>query len=250
MARTYVPDTLQVMFDNRADLSPEFDVATPDGFKWGFELPKDVDFYIHLGRHCTAEDFTQTRTFIEEVEPDLLLVEASSDPFSQEMLDGASSGNLGDLYVSQTYLEAMCPPRKLGFNQAVIQTTHEHRLKTLAADPPPQHKSIRDTETAETLWNPSAPEVYFNQMRGAMDARDLWLLHNMKKMIDRNSTHTEGQRRKVVLFRGGCHFRFLRALEHQIEYNPNKAAGSEIVASVVELAYHDGEFTEDIMFRS
>ena len=223
------PRTFATSFECREDMAPEFDAVKPDGFKWGFVLPIDTDFYVFMGRHARSTDLNDGVGMIDVA--DLVLVEGPQD--AQFLLDSAEDADNEKLAKLQQIV-----PNDDGcadHNRRLLEEINRRKVAAAFSDPPFDHKIWTEGFDIERLFNRSEPQIYFRAERANLRRRDLWFLHNLKAIVDMKLPHKAGERRAVLIIRGASHFPLLRALEYQCEYNPHKSNGSCVVASCVKV---------------
>lgn len=171
------PATHEVTFFGREDLSPEFDQLKPDGFKWGFELPQNVDFYIFMGRHRTGSDLDGALQMMDEA--DLVLVEGPED--AQFLLDSATVCGEEDLSYLYTYITDDDAAK--AHNSRLLKEINRRKLPAVFSEPTLSHKNWQNSFSVDRQYDSDNPLPFFLAEQRSINNRDIWLLNNLKRII-------------------------------------------------------------------
>lgn len=225
----------EVWFEARVDVPPVFDQTPPIGIPMEFDLPKDVDFWIHLGRHRDAKDFQTPKSWLPEM--DIVLAEGVSSAGAREIMKDLHTDSRGVLASVRSSIKSKSSPMFVQYELEVVNAVHNSGVKLRKLDP--TSNSELGVLMQETYLRPFSKKT-MKEISHINAKRNEYALVNMKDIIDEGVPYIEGQRRQVLITRGTAHFGLLRALEFQTEYAQDKANGSRVVVSSVQLMHHDG----------
>ncbi len=235
MARIVDPVTGGLSFECREDLSPEFDMEIPTCFKWGFDLPKEVDFHVVLGEHTDTESFRVVARYMKDG-VDLYLAEGIVDsPLMEGSLLELASGDDTNLNIYVEHILSQNNFSHSGYMIAELKAILETRTHTARLDPPKGHRIHKKSVEWYLNGDISDMTAFIGLMNELSVERDVWALNNLKRVVDTNIPYHEGVRRKVLIGRGFMHLQLLRALEYSSALKESETGGTRVVSSVASL---------------
>ena len=235
-----------MLYESVDSLPEEFYFVKPPQFKYGFQLPKDVDFTVYLGRHATAEDYDRADKLIVPGHTDLHLVEGPGNQWFDNYFDDVLTGDPIASSHLRMLIEAKCPEEFRGHQIAMVESLIQKRVTSRVLDATKDDPVLVKLRNA---WDQTGLSHYdqINAIASSFARRDGYSLNNLKRIVDKAVPYIEGKRRQVVITRGGAHVHFLRALEYQTEYNPDKANGSAVISSIIDFCPIEEQEYEIIM---